>query len=79
MGRSLPRQCKSCKSTVKGDFAKHVKSCRKKMPFTGWKFFNADGAIVSEEQLPVRTNRVTDGKKGKDVAGRAPKTKDEDA
>ena len=64
---------------MKCDFSKHALSCKKKRAFKGWRFINAAGYYVDEDQLPVRPNRVTDGKKGEDVADKAPKPVDQDA
>ena len=79
MGKSLARKCNTCKSVLKGNFSQHVRRCKKKMPFTGWTFFNADGLKVDEDVLPVRKNRMLDGKKGLNVSECAPKPLDLDA
>ena len=65
MGKSLPRICKACKTTIKTNFNKHInKVCKKNHAFQGWIFLNKDGKQVKEDFLPYRADRVLDGKPG---------------
>ena len=68
MVKSLPRICRACKKRLKGDFNRHaIKHCAMKDSFEGWIFLNHDGTEVSEQDLPIRHNRITDKSRGKQI------------
>ena len=79
MGRSLPRMCKACNLKIRANFARHAtKTCKQRNGgFRGWTYFNRDGKRVDEEMLPFRKTRVTNGKRGKQVA-RSPAPRNSD-
>ena len=64
MGKSLPRNCNSCKNTFKTHFVRHAKACP--VGFTGWSFLDRTGDVIPKEKLkgsPKRVHGADDGEK----------------